>query len=247
MHKEQRDVMMRFALCDDEKNISLQLKDMLLKLIDDAVVDIYEQGQDLLNTNINYDVLFCDIDMPTMNGIHLGEQIRNQNKQITIIYLTNYSDYRTLAFGVHAFDYLEKPLQMETLKKVILEVQDYRFKNEKVIKKITFHTKEGILHLEVDEIVYFEYENRHLYMQTTQERFCLTQSLQSIYLQMQPYDFKIPHKSFCINLKHVKLLKGYDIHMTNQDIIPLSQKKASQFRSDLVHFLSNCLQDGGVR
>ena len=55
---------------------------------------------------------------------------------------------------------------------------------------------------------------------------------------MEIYDFYMPHKSFVVNLYHVKTIKGYDVIMTNNISIPLSQKKSTEFRKRLNNYLS---------
>lgn len=48
--------------------------------------------------------------MPGMNGIETGKAIRRIDKGTKIVYLTAYRDYVAGAFGVHAFQYLLKPI-----------------------------------------------------------------------------------------------------------------------------------------
>lgn len=58
---------------------------------------------------------------------------------------------------------------------------------------------------------------------------------------MQEYDFAVPHKSFVVNLFYVRAVKGYDIRMMDGSLIPLSQKKSTEFRTRLNTFLSGCI------
>ena len=57
--------------------------------------------------------------------------------------------------------------------------------------------------------------------------------------KMEQYGFYMPHKSFTVNLYHVKSIKGYDIFMMNGNIVPLSQKKSVIFRKSSMSLLSN--------
>ena len=56
--------------------------------------------------------------------------------------------------------------------------------------------------------------------------------------KMEQYGFYMTHKSFTVNLYHVKSIKGYDIFMMNSNIVPLSQKKSVIFREKLNEFIA---------
>ena len=62
--------------------------------------------------------------------------------------------------------------------------------------------------------------------------------------RLEPYGFAAPHKSFIVNLYHVKAIQGYDIVMMNGDRIPLSQKRSSEFRAVLGRYQADRLQEG---
>ena len=55
---------------------------------------------------------------------------------------------------------------------------------------------------------------------------------------MEPYGFAMPHKSFVVNLYAVERIHGYELTLTDGRRIPLSQKKAVQFRGALNQYLA---------
>lgn len=235
---------MRIALCDDDKTAVSEVLDYIKKTDEHHIIDIYYEPHSLLETRNQYDVMFLDIDMPNMNGIELGNAIRKKDKKTVIVYLTNMSEYRSMAFGVHAFDYLDKPISEDKIRAILLEIQSYKEASHRV-DTISFTCKEGIIRIPIQEILYFEFSNRHVKLYTIKQTYTLTTTLYKIRELVQDKTFISPHKSFYINLEHVRLVKGYDIYMVNDDVIPLSQKRASEFRVELHHFLRDCLHKGG--
>lgn len=230
---------MKIALCDDEIEVMKELEQILHGL--GYPCDRYQDPTQLIHHS--YDVYFLDIGMDLMNGIETGKQLRKAYPKCCIIYLTNFDDYRSQAFGVHAFDYLKKPVTKEDIKRVIKDVSAFI---DKETPKCSFHTKDGVLQLPIDDILYFEFLGRNVILHTSDRQYTMTQSLHTIADMMKSYHFVMPHKSFCINLKNVKLLKGYDITMINQDIIPLSQKRSSEFRKALNDVLYEQIR-GGIK
>ncbi len=57
--------------------------------------------------------------MEEMDGIAVGLELRKKYPKCSIIYLTNFDDYRAQAFRVHAFDYLSKPVNKKRIGKSI--------------------------------------------------------------------------------------------------------------------------------
>jgi len=65
------------------------------------------------------DAAILDIEMPVMNGIELGAEIKKNHPDITLIYSTGYDNYALDAFGVNAAAYILKPCSKERMEKAI--------------------------------------------------------------------------------------------------------------------------------
>lgn len=230
---------MKVALCDDEVEVLQDVETIVKELGHE--VDCYQDGNILLEKE--YPIYILDIGMKQMDGITLGMNLRKKYPTCCIVYVTNFDDYRAQAFGVHAFDYLKKPVKKEDLRRVFDDVKKVLAKEQ---SKCSFHTKEGTLCLHVDDILYFEYAGRNVLLHTKTKTYVMKETMHTIADQMKPYHFIMPHKSFCIHLKNVKLVKGYDITMVNGDILPLSQKRSAVFRNALNDFLFQQLHEAGL-
>lgn len=228
--------MIKFGICDDDKKVIEEIK-QCIKSYEGIKYEIftYESGEELLNSFKKVDVIFLDIDMTGINGIETAKKIREFDKEVKIIYVTSYTDYLNLAFSVHAFGYLNKPVNKEEIHKQIKEVLSYS--KEKKREKLEFLTLEGVVRLFPEDIYYFEYINRKVILETSDKKYILKAKITKMAEDMKEYGFIMPHKSFTVNLFHVKCIKGYNIFMTNGSIIPLSQKKSSEFRNEFNKFL----------
>lgn len=81
----------------------------------------------------DYDILFLDIEMGTMDGVMLAKQLRKQNDTVQIIFVTGYSDYILEGYEVDALHYLIKPVQENKLFSVLNRAAEKLAKNEKVL------------------------------------------------------------------------------------------------------------------
>lgn len=229
--------MNRIAICDDEVTTLHQTKKYLEEYSNGKfIIDEFISGEDLLASKEKYEIILLDIDMAGINGIETARKIRQSDKYVKLIYVTNYSDYTVFAFAVHAFAYLLKPIKKNELYRQLDEVFEYMQVPAK--KLLEFHAEEGIVRIDPLEILYFEYLNRRVFLNTAHDVYTLKCKITDLALKLQNKGFSMPHKSFIVNLYAVKNIKGYDIYLTNDTVIPLSQKKSMEFRKSLNRFLS---------
>lgn len=79
-------------------------------------------------------------------------------------------------------------------------------------------------------------------MVTVQKIYHMTGKIGSIYERLCSMGFSMPHKSFVVNLLHVKNVRNLDIFMDNGDQVPLSQKKQKEWKQELTNYLSGRLE-----
>lgn len=229
--------MINIAICDDDKEIIKEIKKYIEEYKgSECLISTYNSGEELLKEEKKFEIIFLDIDMGGINGIETAKKIRKFDKAVKIIYVTNFTDYTNLAFQVHAFGYLNKPIKKEQIYNQLDEAIEYSTNEEEEVA-IEFMTTEGVIRLKPKDIYYFEYLDRKVKVKTLEKAYMIKEKITDIAEKMINYDFLMPHKSFTINLFYIKSIKGYDIFMMDGSVIPLSQKKSSEFRDEFNIFL----------
>lgn len=108
---------MRILIVEDEKNLSMALKELLI--CEGFLVDTAYNGVDGLDNALSgiYDVIILDITLPKMNGIEILQQIRKNNITSSVLLLTAKSETedKIKAFKCGTDDYLTKPFATEEL------------------------------------------------------------------------------------------------------------------------------------
>lgn len=234
--------MIKIAVCDDECNI----RNELVRCIDEyfdmlnyhKMVSTYSNGIQLLESRIQFDIIFLDIDMPRLNGIEVAIELRKKDVNSKIIYITNYCQYINSVFKVHAFDFISKPITKERLSFVLEDIL-YYMNNSKTKQYQMFKTNDGMENLLLEDILYFEYVNRMVVINSMDKQYSTRYTLKEIYKKVGALNFSYPHKSFIVNLLHVKIIKGFDVIMDDGTIIPLAQKRAVEFKNIFNEFLQS--------
>ena len=236
--------MYKIAVCDDEEAVSEQVKNLIAEWNPAVDVVCFSSGEALLENYQSYEAVFLDIDMAGMNGIETGKAIRRLDKDTKIVYLTAYRDYVSGAFGVHAFQYLLKPVNKKAIWNVLEEIFRYMKSAEKKII-LDFHTVDGALCLPVESIYFFEYENRKIRIVTDKEQYYMADKIGNVAKRMTEFGFSMPHQSFVVNMFHVKNVKNQQIFLDNGMEIPLSQKNQKTWKQELMGYLSQRLEGRG--
>ena len=83
------------------------------------------------------DLLICDIRMPKMDGIEMLKELRAEGNDVSVIFLTAYSDfsYAQSALKLFASDYLLKPFGDGELEQAVNHALDKRKKTQECEEK----------------------------------------------------------------------------------------------------------------
>lgn len=228
---------MKVAVCDDDTKVTRLMGEYVKEYFGDkCTVDLFNSGLEFCENPFEYDIIFLDINMGNFNGIDLAKQIRNINKRCFIIFITNYNQYCSDAFGVHAFEYIMKPINKEKIFNVLLEIQNYKI-SDKQEQYIKLKSDVGIIQGKICDISYFEYSDRKVKMVSDFGTFIVLYSLEEIKELLENDDFIMPHRAFVINMRKIKIVKRFDIIMENGAVIPIAQKKATSFKKNFVNYL----------
>ena len=140
--------MSRILLIEDEEAIRRVLKKILLE--EDASNDVYEASDGKQAIEVfgdgAWDLVFCDIKMPHMDGVEVLERMMAINPEVPVIMISGHGDINTAVDCLKkgAFDYLPKPPDLNRLLSTVrhaLEkktlVQEVKTLKKKVSKKYT--------------------------------------------------------------------------------------------------------------
>ena len=115
---------MKIAVCDDEKFERDRIKDLIcIYSVEKNIeidVDFFATGEDLFASyeKGKYTMIFLDIEIGKNDGIEVADRIRRiPDHDVTIMFVTNYSEYMQQSFDVRAAQFFLNPLNMKYLKK----------------------------------------------------------------------------------------------------------------------------------
>lgn len=233
------DDFIKVAICDDEAMVVDKIEKNIIEYgyaeNVDFIINKFYSGESLIESGVYFDLIFLDIEMKDMNGIATAEKIRQFNMDLPIVYITSYSDYCMQAYKVHAFDFISKPFEYNDIENVLNDLRRLGEKQGSTV--VQLKTENSSIMQTADDIVYMVMaDKREIYMYLAAQRdgIKIKGNLSDIYKLLDANTFFMPHKSYIVNLQHVKSVENYyDIIMYNGDVVPLSQRKREQFKEQM--------------
>lgn len=238
----------RIAIVDDEYDQIQKMNQVVSGFFTERKIaisiDLFTSGEDLLNADTMYDILFLDIKMAGIDGIETGQRFRVNNKNASMFYITSYQDYIQQSMTIHPFAFIVKPFTDEEVHKNLDDYLKYKYCNKNKPKELFMIDTIDDRHFNVsmDEIMYFSYKGERItavFMKDSS--FEIKNSLTAIYEKLNHDYFVIPHRSFIVNLQHIKEIDGKskNIVMKNGDLIFIARGKYNDIINSLSSYIAN--------
>ena len=229
------------AICDDDKRISAQLENALIRIFDKLTlqyeIDVYHTGEALcksIGDGAHYDLIFLDIEFPAepKNGVEYGKLIRDvYNKNLaSIVYISWEMKYSMQLFEIRPLHFLIKPLkyeEIETVTKTYLKISGLWASD------FTYRSGHDSFKVQIKDIVYLESSGRKLTLHLVGDRKEeFYGSLKTVYReQLHKFDFLFIHASYVVNYDYIAALKYDELFLVNQtNPLPISQGKRIEVR-----------------
>lgn len=231
--------MLSIGVCDDEVQTCMELEQMLYtygknrKL--DLHVNVWNKGEDLcsfLEKGDTLQILFLDIELITMNGVQIGDFIRNKldNYEMSIIYISSKTEYVMQLFKMTPLDFLVKPLNYG----MIEEVMDRGLHKESQKNRVfEVKRKSNRIRVPLKDVKYFYSENKKVIIVTGTEKIDFNGKLKEVQKHVSE-NFLMIHQSFLINKEYVGRYSYEEVVMQDGEILPVSQTYRKNVRKQLL-------------
>ncbi|MEQ8301796.1 MAG: response regulator [Cyclobacteriaceae bacterium] len=241
---------MKLVVVEDEFVIAEDIKSLLVEQ-DYDVLGVFDSAEEALPFIVEKlpDLILVDIRLAgQMTGIQLVEQVKFKIS-LPVIFITANSDTETYlrAKATRPNAFLVKPFTPANLLTSI-DLALFNFSEEQTPEKIEIATVvethyEAIIHrslfvknkgkhvkISSDDILFIEAAGSYIHIQTTTERFTLTQNL-SRFLKKTPLDNVLRiHRSYLINIDKIDSFEESYIYIAKHKI-PLSDTYKDEFLS----------------
>ncbi|MCX6233589.1 MAG: LytTR family DNA-binding domain-containing protein [Bacteroidetes bacterium] len=165
------------------------------------------------------DLVFLDINMPRLSGIGM---VKAMEKSPLIIFTTAYPEYAIEGFELDVVDYLVKPFGYERFLKAVNKAFD-RLSAKSDLKDaknsyIVVKSDKKIYKIEYDALYYIQSAGDYLKLVTQEQVIIIHDTMKNMEHTLPEDPFIRIHKSFLINLKHVKYVEGNEVNIGKEKL-----------------------------
>lgn len=228
-----------FAVCDDEP---AEL-DYLEKIVHEwasenghtARVDRFPSAEAFLFRYAEdkaFDILLLDIEMGAMNGLMLAKEIRRENKEAQIIFVTGYTEYISDGYEVEALHYLIKPVTQEKLCTVL----------DRAALKLARSGRALLLDIGTESVRVPLYEIRFLEVRRNYvtvhagEEYTVKATLADMEKGLDDGFFRAG-RSFIVNLKFIRKITRTEILLADGSKLPLPRGHYEEIHRAMINRL----------
>ena len=230
---------MNCIIIDDEKPAVNLLKDMVSRLPFLNVLKCFTnpfEGLEFIQTKA-VDLIFVDVEMPTISGIELMKSLRNRPQ---IIFTSGDSHNAISAYDLDATDFLLKPLTFDRLLKSVNKAKEIHRFTRSTVNNVVNHEKNSNLdfilvetgyssiRIDLNEILYCEGLKDYIKVRIPGKTIVTLNNLNK-FEELLPDDrFVRVHKSFIISLAKIDSIQNNRIYM-GKSIIPIGDNFKTKF------------------
>lgn len=232
--------MLNVLILEDEEYTRKYMKKILIDLPHvDTVIDTGNATEAIgLFQKYRPDINILDIELfgQELNGLEVAKQIYEVDKKAQLLFVTGYTRYAVESYAVHPYSYVVKPIVNEYFVSLIKEIIDsILYQRQQQQDHLVVKSKRNVIHLLKKKIIFIEKLNGHSLVHSYDGKYEFTKTLDELE-QLLGSDFLRVHRSFIINMNHVKKIseiydRSYEIEFNEYlDKAQMSRYQYSKYK-----------------
>jgi len=239
-------------IVDDEDPARALLREMLGRVAGVEIVGESSNGFEAVRDagDLKPDCVFLDIRMPRLDGFEVMELL---DPSIAVVFVTAYDSYAVKAFDVHAVDYVLKPFSEARLAEALGRARQRLISGQRpqpstvaaairppgeFASRIVVRDGANIRVIPVEKLDYAEAQDDRVVLKAEGKKYSKPQTLASLTESLDPTRFLRVHRSYVINLDHLRQVELYakNSHiaiLTDGSRVPVSREGHAKLKEVL--------------
>lgn len=240
---------MKVIIVEDEVLAQQELSWLVQQHGQIEIVATFDDGLDVLKylQHNQVDALFLDINIPSLDGVLLAQNISKFAHKPFIVFITAWKEHAVEAFELEAFDYILKPYEearlMSMLNKLYIAWQQQEAAanapvatERKAPSTINLVKDERIIVTDINDIYYAEAHEKLTFVYTRRESYVMSMNITEFCSRLPEEHFFRCHRSYCVNLDKIREIEPwfnntYILRLRDLEMqIPVSRSRVKAFR-----------------
>ena len=214
------------------------------------IVACFDDGLDVLKflQHNAVDVIFLDINIPSLDGVLLAQNISKFAHKPQIVFITAWKEHAVQAFELEAFDYILKPYHESRIVSMLHKLEAHWQQQHQpaaapdsslarpVAQTVNLIRDERIIVTDINEIYYLEAHEKLTFVYTRRDEYVMSVAISEFCSRLPESQFFRCHRSYCVNLSKIREIEPwfnntYLLRLRDLDFqVPVSRSKVKAFR-----------------
>lgn len=180
------------------------------------------------------DVLFLDIDMPSLSGLELRKKLMDIP---VCVFITSHPEHAVESFELETLDYIVKPLRPERFEQTVARIEEFmEVKHKADLFEASFgddfiYIKDGYEKVKVKlyDILYIEALKDYCILVTEHKRYCVFSGIGNLLKEEHFNTFVRIHRSYAVQKQFVEKMGSTELVLLNKIKLPIG----NAFKSNL--------------
>lgn len=182
----------------------------------------------------NFDFIFMDICLPHLNGMDAIKRIREKDKNVIVIFVTNMVQYAVKGYEVGALDFIVKPVRFDGFcMKMDRATERFRATQDKEIWITERNNKRRLL---VSAIKYVEVLHHTVVYHTVEGDYTTYDQLNNVRNALAEAPFALCNRCFLVNLQYVTAIEEFSVTVAGEKL-QISRNRKKDFLKSLNEYL----------
>lgn len=235
---------MKAIIVEDEFLARQELSWMIQQHSQITIEASFDDGLDVLKylQTHRVDVIFLDINIPSLDGMLLAQNIYQFTHKPLIVFITAWKDHAVKAFELEAFDYILKPYHEARIITMLNKLEAIAQQSAQqatpaiVPQTVNLLKDERIIVTDINDIYYVEAHEKLTFVFTRRETYIMSVAISEFCGRLPEQLFFRCHRSYCVNLSKIREIEPwfnntYLVKLRDLDAqVPVSRSKVKQFR-----------------
>ncbi|WP_072933164.1 LytR/AlgR family response regulator transcription factor [Nissabacter archeti] len=246
---------MKAIIVEDEFLAQEELKYLINAHSSIQLEGSFDDGLDVLKylQHHQVDAIFLDINIPSLDGVLLAQNISKFAHRPYIIFITAYKEHAAEAFEIEAFDYILKPYHEARIVTMLQKLEAHFRRDRQAASElpvaggeqpvaarhshsINLIKDERIIVTDINDIYYAAAQEKVTLVYTRRETFTMPMNITEFCSRLPDEFFFRCHRSYCVNLSKIREIvpwfnNTYILRLSDLPFeVPVSRSKVKEFR-----------------
>ena len=184
----------------------------------------------------SFDLVFMDIELPGLDGMEAARRLREVDRSVILIFVTNMANFAVKGCEVDALDFIVK----------LVAYFPFSIKLDRAVKRLESRqerellvpAEDGVVCLKCSEVTYIEVMQHRITYHTRDKSYTGYGSLKKIEPLLPEKVFAKCNSCYVVNLRYVRQIKDFSV-LVGEDWLAISHARRKPFLSALNEYIGS--------